>query len=445
MLDRRAAETPVEPRAVPSWPAGRERRRALVACALLVLVLHVAFIAHIGGVVTGAAETAVAPMAVRTLEARAVDVPSAPSLPEPGPIDAPAVWSLREEGRVDRPAETALQTPAPAPVVVAAATPRSLKARPLRPPSPAREAESKASQPIQLGLRDKASADFDNSTEASPDRDPARESSARVEVSEAPIATAVAAPAASATSDLGDVPIAAATPGGRAVPPPLLGPGDEPPPLYRTQLPPPATLHYQARRGGLHGTGQIRWQPGADRYRLVLEAYVGGVMLLTQTSEGGIEAHGLAPTRFLDHRARRSAQAANFRRDDGRITFSGANLEWPLLPGSQDRLSWMIQLAGIAAAEPARLVDGGRIAMVVVGARGDAAVWTLRYAGRQTIATVRGTVHAVKLVRDGRSPYDTSAEIWLDPERSYLPARATLRNGASALEYDLLLERIDPD
>ena len=30
----------------------------------------------------------------------------------------------------------------------------------------------------------------------------------------------------------------------------------------------------------------------------------------------------------------------------------------------------------------------------------------------------RGTVHAVKLVREGRSAYDTSAEIWLDPERS---------------------------
>ena len=164
-----------------------------------------------------------------------------------------------------------------------------------------------------------------------------------------------------------------------------------------------------------------------------------------QTSEGDIGVHGLAPVRFLDQRARRSAQAANFRRDDGRITFSGTGVEWPLLAGSQDRLSWMIQLAGIAAAEPERLVDGGRITMVVVGARGDAGVWAFRCAGRETIETVRGTVHAVKLVRDGRSAYDTSAEIWLDPERSYLPAHATLRNSAGASEYDLLLERVEPD
>jgi hypothetical protein len=197
-------------------------------------------------------------------------------------------------------------------------------------------------------------------------------------------------------------------------------------------------------RGVLRGTGTIRWQASGDRYRLALEAQVAGIALLRQTSEGGIDADGLAPIRFVDQRARRSAVAANFRRDDGRITFSGSAVEWPLLPGSQDRLSWMIQLAGIAAAEPELLVDGGRIAMVVVGARGDAGVWTLRYAGRETIEAASGTVHAVKLVREGRSAYDTSAEIWLDPERSYLPVHATLRNSTGASEYDLLLERIDP-
>jgi len=225
----------------------------------------------------------------------------------------------------------------------------------------------------------------------------------------------------------------------------LLAAGEEPPPLYRTRLPAPVTLHYQVSRGSLRGTGQIRWSPAGDRYRLALEADVAGLTLLKQTSEGEIGAHGLAPLRFLDQRVRRSAQAANFRREDGRIAFSGTGVEWPLLGGSQDRLSWMIQLAGIAAAEPERLVDGGAITMVVIGARGDAGVWALRYAGHETIETGARTVHAVKLVRGGRAAYDTTAEIWLDPERSYLPARATLRNAVGALEYDLLLERVEPD
>ena len=225
--------------------------------------------------------------------------------------------------------------------------------------------------------------------------------------------------------------------------PPLLAAGEQPPPVYRTQLPPPVTLHYEVRRGFLRGDGEIRWQPAGDRYRLVLEARIAGVTLLMQTSDGVLDGNGLAPVRFLDQRARRSAQAANFRRDAGTITFSGSGAEWPLLAGSQDRLSWMIQLAAIAAAEPQLLVDGGRITMVVVGARGDAGIWTLRSLGPESVETARGPVAAMKLAREGRSAYDTSAEIWLDPERSYLPVHATLRSSSGAVEYELLLERID--
>ena len=96
----------------------------------------------------------------------------------------------------------------------------------------------------------------------------------------------------------------------------------------------------------------------------------------------------------------------------------------------------MIQLAGIAAAEPARLADGrpdrdGRWS----GARGDAGVWTLALMrAAKTSRRPRGTSHAVKLVREAARPYDTRVEIWLDPARDYLPARATLRSGAGAAE-----------
>jgi hypothetical protein len=104
----------------------------------------------------------------------------------------------------------------------------------------------------------------------------------------------------------------------------------------------------------------------------------------------------------------------------------------------------MIQLAAIAAAEPGLLVEGGRISMIVVGARGEAGVWTLRFAWREDVETAWGTVHAVKLVREGHSVHDTNAEIWLDPERDYLPAHATMRNSAGVAEYDLLLEGVEP-
>jgi len=387
-------------------PTSRERRRALIACAVLALLLHGAFIGQFGGVVPGATESAVAPMSVRTLadalsaEAAAQAVPAA-APPAVAPEVLPTARTLR---RAREPIAAASQTPA------ADATQASANS-------------TVPVVPIEIATTSEAPL-------------PAP--------SEAPIPAAPAEPVPGAVADAGETPVAGGASSTAGARPPLLAAGDEPPPVYRTQLPPAVALHYEVRRGFLRGTGTIRWQPSGDRYRLVLEAQVAGIALLKQTSEGGIDVNGLAPVRFVDQRARRSALAANFRRDDGRITFSGSAVEWPLLPGSQDRLSWMIQLAGIAAAEPERLVDGGRIAMVVVGARGDASVWTLRYAGRETVEAASGPVHAVKLVSEGRSAYDTSAEIWLDPERSYLPVHATLRNSTGASEYDLLLERVDP-
>jgi len=59
-------------------------------------------------------------------------------------------------------------------------------------------------------------------------------------------------------------------------------------------------------------------------------------------------------------------------------------------------------------------------------------------------APVSGPGAMLRLVREGRAANDTTAEIWLDPARSYLPAHATLRNASGASEYDLLLDRIDP-
>ena len=107
----------------------------------------------------------------------------------------------------------------------------------------------------------------------------------------------------------------AASAAARAASAPFLAAGEQPPPTYRTVLPPPVTLRYEVRRGFLRGTGEIRWQPSGDRYELQLDARLAGITLLSQTSQGEIGATGLAPVRFLDQRARRAAQAANFKRD----------------------------------------------------------------------------------------------------------------------------------
>jgi hypothetical protein len=210
-------------------------------------------------------------------------------------------------------------------------------------------------------------------------------------------------------------------------------------PTYRTRPPPPATLVYDLQRGRLAGSGELRWSPTADDYELALEGSIVGLNLLTQVSRGAFDAAGLAPQRFTDRRARRPAQAASFDRTNGRVTFSGPSFELPLRPGVQDRLSWMIQLAAIAAADAQWLAPGAKLTLQVVGARGDAALWVFRCVGAEPLDTAAGAVEAVRFVREPRGPYDTGVEVWLDPARHHLPVRATIRNGGEGEALELRL------
>jgi hypothetical protein len=110
--------------------------------------------------------------------------------------------------------------------------------------------------------------------------------------------------------------------------------------------------------------------------------------------------------------------------------------------GAQDRLSWMIQLASVLAAEPHRMDGGGKVAMVVVGARGDLGIWVFRYVDEEWVSTGDALVRAAKFMREPRHAYDTSVEVWLDPQRHHLPVRAVLRAGPDGEALELLLQQM---
>jgi hypothetical protein len=221
-------------------------------------------------------------------------------------------------------------------------------------------------------------------------------------------------------------------------------------PLYRTQLPPAATLRYDVSRGLLHGSGELVWRPQGSAYTLKLEFKLAGVTILSQASTGGIDAAGIAPLRFTDQRARRGTTAANFQRDKdkgaGKITYSGSQSEFALWPGAQDRLSWMPQLAAIASAEPQLGVPGARIVMQVTGSRGDAGLWVFRCIGPEAIDARGGAIDTIKFVREPREAYDTTVQVWLDPKQHHLPVRATQKSGGSDEGFELrLVEVITPN
>lgn len=210
-----------------------------------------------------------------------------------------------------------------------------------------------------------------------------------------------------------------------------------PPPVYRTRIPPAAKLTYRLTRSGFTGTGTLDWKPDGGSYTLRLEGKLPLLgTLITQVSRGGFDRAGLAPLRFTDKRISKSEQAANFQRGRGQISFSGPSWELPILAGTQDRLSVMVQLAAVAGAWTRAPATGEQVQAYVVGARGDGDVWTIRYLGREAVRTADGrNVDSLKFLREPTSPHGTRAEFWLDPGSGFLPVRARLTDGSGdALE-----------
>ncbi|MFT3663553.1 DUF3108 domain-containing protein [Piscinibacter sp.] len=229
--------------------------------------------------------------------------------------------------------------------------------------------------------------------------------------------------------------------------PPMAGasaPAEEaegaPPPLYAARPPAPITLRYELQRGALSGSGELLWRPDGGRYALRLDGTVMGLSVITQESNGTLAAHGLAPERFTDQRVRRAMVTANFEREAARIRFSGSTHPVPWHAGVQDRLSWMIQLAAIAQAEPRRLAAGQRVVLEVVGARGDASTWVFRSFGSEGLALAGERVQTVRLLREPRDAHDTRVEVWLDPARQHLPVRAVM--GGQGERFELRLREV---
>lgn len=236
----------------------------------------------------------------------------------------------------------------------------------------------------------------------------------------APVAAERPSPAASASVGP-DAPLADAAPQGIDVP------------VYATLLAPAGRWLYRLQRGVVVGDAELQWVLTAEAgYALHLQGRVAGLSLLDWASQGQIDAAGIAPERFAVRRRGRDNQAANFQRGAGKITFSGPTHELPLLPGAQDRLSWMLQLPAIVAAAPERFAAGASIRLFVASARGGGDVWDFVVQGPDTV----GATPALKLVREPQRLYDTRAEIWLDPADHFLPLRIlqTPTGGGAGME-----------
>ena len=196
--------------------------------------------------------------------------------------------------------------------------------------------------------------------------------------------------------------------------------------VYPTRIARSFTVLYQMQRGGIRGSGEFAWKRTGDAYEAHLKGTVAGLALLNWASRGGFDAAGVAPERYVEKRLGKSAREAAFVRGESRIDFSGSAPDVPLVPGAQDRVSWVVQLQAILTADPAKAKTGGRVVIPVVGVRGKAETWIFEASGAESIKTPAGTLRTQKLTRTLREPDDTRAEVWVEPARQFLPVRIRL-------------------
>ena len=229
------------------------------------------------------------------------------------------------------------------------------------------------------------------------------------------------------------------------------------PPVYATQVPAPTTLRYAVQRLAAGGAvvrpetaaeAVLQWRHDGTHYLASLSISGTRRPLLEQSSSGSFDANGLAPERFVDRRRGRLVGAAHFRRDSGRISFSGPSHDFPAWPGAQDRLTWLPQLVAVVAVAAAGPVSGqampNEISVFVADARGLARLWVFQSLGVETVPGPSGPAQVLHLLRAPPRPDDLRVEVWLDPSRDFWPLRLTQTAPFGGATLDLQLREVLP-
>ena len=204
---------------------------------------------------------------------------------------------------------------------------------------------------------------------------------------------------------------------------------DSPSQTVAFKPPEPALLKYAVqglvKQLSYYAWGELLWQPDASHYEARLEI---GAFLLgsrTQTSSGAIGAEGLMPERFVD--SGRNAAPVLFQRNKNVLHFNANGTDMPLLKGTQDRLSVVLQLSTLLAGDPERYPPGTMLSIPTVSQQ-DVEVWSLLVEKEESLSLPYGTVLALKLSRAPRDPTDQRIELWFAPSLNYLPVRLRLTN-----------------
>ena len=239
------------------------------------------------------------------------------------------------------------------------------------------------------------------------------------------------------------VSLPARTASGVDLPPYKTSAGAEgPTPASAFKAPDSALLKYQvqgkAKGFDYWASAELLWTQNGTDYeaRLEVSAFLLGSRV--QVSKGQLGAEGLMPIRFGDKT--RSELAAHFQRDKGIISFSANSPDAPLLKGAQDRLSVVLQISSLLAADPTRYPLGTMLSFQTVSQR-EAEIWHFLVEKEETLQLPFGEARTVKLNRKPRRDFDQQIELWFAPDLGYLPVRLRITNANGDI-VDQLLNKV---
>jgi hypothetical protein len=210
-------------------------------------------------------------------------------------------------------------------------------------------------------------------------------------------------------------------------------------PIYATQPPPSATLHYVlvqhlGATGSTEGGADVEWTNSGDGFSLRVATAPADRPAREWQSTGRFDHAGLAPLRLVERERGREKRAVNFDPDGRNVRFSGASGVLAIEPGAQDRWSWVAQLAAIAEAGARRGELAGPWDLQVAGLRGELERWTfqvlppgdpppqLTSRGSELSTSGDRAPALLHVLRATQRPYDLRIEAWLSPSLHHFPA-----------------------
>ncbi len=191
-------------------------------------------------------------------------------------------------------------------------------------------------------------------------------------------------------------------------------------------LPAQVEIVYELK-GMLSGRQTHTWQRTGDRYNLEAVAqatgltslFIGGKLI--QKSSGRIGSLGLMPDRYEILRPNGKNETLEFHYDDNLIEASRSDSkrgtrtqQLPMLPGTQDPLSSIYQLA-MAARD-------GKDGIIVAASSKKVQGFPYRMLGSETLKTPMGEIKTLHVMRAGESGKGDT-HLWLALEKHALPMR----------------------